>query len=142
MMVSFEIHTFRDGAWKIDSVFDDRELAVSEAKRMEEKNRFGAIRVIEETYNVASNAVNTRTIYRSTKVDAENKEATSRQVANDKETKARKRHAPAERERVRQDRKKAEIDKTHGSYAGLILKLGFIIILGVTLMISLRYLKA
>ncbi|MFO1189221.1 MAG: hypothetical protein U1E97_06455 [Alphaproteobacteria bacterium] len=142
MMVSFEIHTFRDGAWKIDSIFDDRDLALSEAKRMEEKNRYGAIRVIEETFNVTSNSVNTRTIFRSTKVDTENREATTKKIANDKEMKARKMVAPAERIRLQKAREKAQAEKKHGTYAGLILKLGVIVILGVATLISLRFLKS
>lgn len=109
---------------------------------MEEKNRYGAIRVVEESYNVSSNAVNTRTIFRSTKVDAENKEATTKQVANEKDLKSRKLAPPAERVRVQQARKKAEQEKKYGTYAGLMLKFGFIVFLGITLLISLRYLKA
>ncbi|MFT5539369.1 MAG: hypothetical protein ACI82H_000888 [Alphaproteobacteria bacterium] len=36
----FEIHTFRSGVWKIDSVFDDRDLAIMEAGRMDRSKRF------------------------------------------------------------------------------------------------------
>ena len=42
MMVVFEIHTFREGVWKIDSVFDDKDLAVNEAQRMERSSRYSA----------------------------------------------------------------------------------------------------
>ncbi len=139
MIVSFEIHTYRDGAWKIDSVFDDRELALSEAKRMEEKNRFGAIRVLEETFNEASNAVSSRTIYRSTKLDAQNKEATARQVANDRSIKSQKISRSAEQTRIRQTVLKEE---QHKSYAGMIVKLGLLLIFGLVLMTALRYLKS
>jgi hypothetical protein len=32
---AFEIYTFRNGTWKIDSVFDDRDLALMEADRID-----------------------------------------------------------------------------------------------------------
>ncbi len=63
-MRAYEIHTFRAGKWKMDSVFDDRELAVSDAERMESSRRFSGVRVIEETFDEDTNKTRTRTIYR------------------------------------------------------------------------------
>lgn len=65
MMIMYEIHTFRDGVWRIDSIFDDKDLAVLEAQRMERNSRYGAIRVIEESFEEATDRTVTRTIYRS-----------------------------------------------------------------------------
>ena len=73
-MILFEIHTFRDGTWKIDSVFDDKDLATYEAQRMEKGGRFSAVRVIQETYDEETQRTSTRTVYRSTKVDRMNVE--------------------------------------------------------------------
>jgi len=81
MMVVFEIHTFREGVWKIDSVFDDKDLAVNEAQRMERAGRYSAIRVVEETYDEVTEKGNTRTVYRSTKVDRVNTESAERRKA-------------------------------------------------------------
>lgn len=69
MMVVYEIHTFRDAAWKIDSVFDDRDLAVLEALRVERANRHAAVRVVEESIDAATDRPVTRTIYRTSKID-------------------------------------------------------------------------
>ncbi len=69
MMVVYEIHTFRDAAWKIDSVFDDRDLAVLEALRVERANRHAAVRVVEESIDDATDRTVTRTIYRTSKVE-------------------------------------------------------------------------
>ena len=33
-MSSFEVHTFRRGAWKMESVYDDKELATAAAEMM------------------------------------------------------------------------------------------------------------
>lgn len=67
MMVVYEIHTHRDGTWKIDSVFDDKDLAVLEATRLERSNRHPAVRVVEETVDEATDHKVTRTIYRTAK---------------------------------------------------------------------------
>ena len=37
-MKAFEIHTYQSGKWKIDSVFDDRDLAMFEAQRIDRKS--------------------------------------------------------------------------------------------------------
>lgn len=79
-MILFEIHTFRDGKWKIDSVFDDKELAVYEAQRVEKSNRFSAVRVVQETYDEETQRTTVRTVYRTTKVDTGNIEARRRRA--------------------------------------------------------------
>ena len=81
MMVVFEIHTFREGVWKIDSVFDDKDLAVNEAQRMERSSRYSAIRVVEESFDEVTEKGNTRNVYRSTKVDRVNTETAERRKA-------------------------------------------------------------
>lgn len=64
---TFEIHTQKAGAWKIDSIFDDHDLVMMEAKRMAHSHRTEGVRVVEETYDEATNTSATRTIYRFTK---------------------------------------------------------------------------
>ena len=81
MNVVYELHTFRDGAWKIDSVFDDRDLAVLEAQRVEKTFRYSGVRVVEEIFHAATDRTVTRTIYRSSKVDKANVEAKPRRAA-------------------------------------------------------------
>lgn len=73
-MKAFEIHTYQSGKWKIDSVFDDRDLAMFEAQRMDESGRYTGIRVVEEIYVDSTQETRTRTIYRGSKVDAANAE--------------------------------------------------------------------
>lgn len=79
-MILFEIHTFRDGKWKIDSVFDDKDLAIYEAQRMEKGGRFSAVRVVQEIYDEETQRTTVRTVYRTTKVDSGNVEATRRRA--------------------------------------------------------------
>ena len=63
-MRAYEIHTYRDRVWKVDSVFDDRELAIFEAKRVVEGNRYSGVRVVEENFDEVSNLTKTRTVFR------------------------------------------------------------------------------
>jgi hypothetical protein len=93
-MILFEIHIFRDGAWKVDSVFDDRELAVYEAQRIEHTGRMPAVRVIEEIYDEATQRTKTRTVYRSSKIDKENLESGRRRAQAAAYATPRRRPAP------------------------------------------------
>ena len=63
-MIGFEIHTYKDGRWLIDALFDDRDLAVLEAKRIDQSKRYAGVLVIEETYDEATNNATWRTIFR------------------------------------------------------------------------------
>ncbi len=80
VMKAFEIHTFINGRWKIDSVFDDKELALFEAQRMDKSSRYSGVRVVEEAFDERSNKTSTRTIFRGTKATQ----------ANEKDLKAKK----------------------------------------------------
>jgi hypothetical protein len=73
-MKAFEIHVYQGGRWKIDSIFDDRELAVFEAQRMDISGRFPGVRVVEEVYDEASNTTTNRTIFRGARVAKANEE--------------------------------------------------------------------
>lgn len=75
----FEIHTYRNGSWKIDSVFDDRDLALMEADRIDRSNRYSAVRVVEETFDDETEKGGTRTIFRSTKAERINAANQARQ---------------------------------------------------------------
>lgn len=66
-MKAYEIHTFRDGQWKVDSVFDDRELAIFEARKVDENGRYSSVKVVEENYDEASDKTAIRTIFRGKK---------------------------------------------------------------------------
>lgn len=83
MMKSFELQTYKDGQWKVDSFYDDQKLAVFEAKRVDESDRFANVRVIEEFYHEDSNVTTTRTVFRGhnakRKYRARNVEASKKQ---------------------------------------------------------------
>lgn len=137
MMKSYEIHTYFGGIWKIDSIFDDQELALSEGRRILTNGRFSAVRVIEETFNPDTNEVRTRTIYRNTLVDDSNQEAIKRQA----ELRQEQKDAPKKttgRERYKQKKHKESIEKSKNQAAMLALKFGIILIVGVAILAVLQ----
>lgn len=136
-MVSFELHTYLGGNWKIDSIFDDRALAMSEAKRIEERGRTAAVRVVEEIYDEVTRDVQSRTIYRSTKLDSQNNEAIERQAENRREYRATPKKSVG-RERVAQRKIDKRNAKVQGHYLMLIMKLGVIVLVGVSILVVLR----
>lgn len=71
-MRAFEIQVYNGGRWNIDSIFDDRDLAVHEAKRMDTSGRYVGVRVVEETYDEEQDHTSTRTIFRGSRADEEN----------------------------------------------------------------------
>ena len=136
-MVSFELQTYFGGNWKIDSIFDDRSLAMSEAKRIEERGRTAAVRVVEETYDDATQEVQSRTIYRSTKMDGDNSQALERQAENRREIAAAPKKSTG-RERIVEKKVRKQQAKTQTQYVMLIMKLGAIVLVGVSVLVILR----
>lgn len=110
-MRAYEIHTFQGGRWKIDSVFDDRDLALFEAHRMDESGRHPGIRVIEEEFDEHTQKTKIRTIFRGSKIGEANAQALERhrevrekvaqQRAQTAQEKARQRTEAARREKAR-----------------------------------------
>ena len=82
-MRTYEIHILRNGRWKIDSVFDDKELALFEAQRMDGSGRYPGVRVIEEAFDEQDTNFSARTIFRGTKASQTSKKAsqTSRKAS-------------------------------------------------------------
>lgn len=72
-MKAFEIQTFAGGKWRIDSVFDDRDLALFEARRIDQGSRHAGVRVVEETFDESSQMTTTRTIFRGGSAERQNK---------------------------------------------------------------------
>ena len=50
-MSTFEIQVYKNGNWNVDSYFVDRDVALSEAGRLDEAVRHLGVRVVEENYD-------------------------------------------------------------------------------------------
>ncbi len=78
--VSFEVYTLKSGQWLLDSVFNEKQDATTEAWRILNIGRFDGVRVIQESYDDATNKAITTNIFNRLKSD-ENKPVKRRQAA-------------------------------------------------------------
>lgn len=139
-MRAFEIQTFQSGKWHIDSIFDDRDLAMSEAQRMDECGRYLGVRVTEEIFDEATDHTITRTIFRGSKVDQENSAALERNKAAQSEALVeRRRRRLAARKRAMAARVKR--GRKSGS-VGLVLLFALLTLAALGALIGLQYLEA
>lgn len=138
-MRAFEIHTFQGGKWKIDSVFDDRELAVFEAQRMEGSKRYSGVRVVEENFDEQTHQTQTRTIYKGTVVDNQTlPEPIRKQAPGAKGPKSAARGGAAAGRRGTKGTVAPKAQKSNGL---LIALLSIIVIGGISAMVALRFLS-
>ena len=71
--VSFEIYSFKNGNWMLDSVHDDKNMAIHQGRMLVASPHHMAIRVIEESYNDESDKSVSRIIYKEQKGKEEEK---------------------------------------------------------------------
>ncbi len=62
--VSFEVYSLREGHWNLDSVYDDRGLALHEARHLFKRRREKGVKVVKENYDDETNKSIPTTIYR------------------------------------------------------------------------------
>ncbi len=79
ILTSYEIQLYQAGTWRINTVFDDAELALFEARRMFDSGLYASIRVVQEEFDDSSGGVITRTIFKDAKTDKHN----TRRVTSD-----------------------------------------------------------
>ena len=66
-MKSFEVQVRRGANWKVDSTYDDREMAEQRARQYEATRKGDGVRVIEEAFVEATQKYKRRTVYRDSK---------------------------------------------------------------------------
>lgn len=105
----FEIHARRNGKWKIDSVMDDRELAIAEAQQLAQRTGVEAVRVVRDAYNEHRGEFTKRTVFHASR----QQEAIARDLQRRKQAEEEARHdriaagklAGADRGRVERERR-------------------------------------
>ena len=137
-MISYELQTFLGGVWKIDSVYDDREIAVYEAQRLHAGNRFSAVRVVEEKFSPDAGKTVSKTVFRAAKTDETNVESMENQKAARREVRAAKKTAPTKETRTAAVRP-APAKKSGPGGVALTLMLGAIVLAGIAAILGLRY---
>jgi hypothetical protein len=69
LSTSYEVQIFRDKRWRIDSMFDDKSLALYEARRMNGSGRYVCVRVVEECFDEVTGQTRLSTIYRGDRIE-------------------------------------------------------------------------
>lgn len=69
LSTSYEVQIFRDKRWRIDSMFDDKSLALYEARRMNDSGRYVCVRVVEEYFDEVTGKAKLSTIYRGGRIE-------------------------------------------------------------------------
>jgi hypothetical protein len=62
-MKTFELHTFTNGQWVFNSVYEDTESAKTEAKRLKEKGTHAALSITEEIFDETTETTSSRTVF-------------------------------------------------------------------------------
>lgn len=62
-MSTFEIQVYKSGIWSTDSCFDDRDIAMSEAERLDVTARHAGVRILQADYDEASNKSTCRVVF-------------------------------------------------------------------------------
>lgn len=132
--VSFEVDTYQNNRWVLECVLDDKDMALSTAKRLYDSKRFSAVRVVQETYEEASNSSRERVIFESTVADRDNRAAEQKKAAGAiKQTVNR-----SERQPLRKRPKNVEPAKRSPSIWVMVLWLVAIVAVGASALIYLR----
>ncbi len=62
-IVSYEVYSLREGHWNLDSVYDDRVLALDEARSLFQRRYEKGVKVIKEDYDDETNKSIPTTIF-------------------------------------------------------------------------------
>lgn len=138
---SYEIHTYTNGAWKIQAFFDDKELALLDARRMSESRRYVGIRVIEESWNPATDQAQSRIIFRDSEVQKQNEAVAEERAQIRKDAVEQRERRTADRQRKTAKKKKPAAKNWTDSYIVLALKGVGIVLLGMVLIWGLQLLS-
>lgn len=140
MLVSYEIHVCEGGTWQIASMFNEKELALIEARKMEEGLRRRETRVVEETHDEASGRTRSKTIYTTPKVRPDKVEAKSKPASPAPTRKS----APRAAQEPRRTRRAvpAKSAKQESSLGTILLTFAVIVGVGVGGLVLLRYLSS
>ena len=69
LSTSYEVQIFREKRWRIDSMFDDKSLALYEARRMNDSGRYVCVRVVEEYFDEVTGQTRLSTVYRGGRIE-------------------------------------------------------------------------
>ena len=65
--ISYEIYSFKGGNWMLDSVHDDKNMAIHQGRMLIASPHHMAIRVVEESYDEATDNTMSKIVYKEQK---------------------------------------------------------------------------
>ncbi len=87
--VSFEIYSYRNGNWSVDSVHDDKQLAIHQARLLLESRHHMAIKIMEESYDEATDKSTSKVVFSKKKSDEPPKSTYKKPEDKEKKEKAK-----------------------------------------------------
>ncbi len=127
MGVSYEVYAYKNGNWNIDSVYDDRDMAMHEARMLLESRYVSGAQVIEEKYDDETGDTFSKIIFKERK-GAEKRKAAPRQKPQAKVAPAKAKPPPKKKEEKEFVRYMVILVLSVGGIAlGLIVGLAFLI---------------
>jgi hypothetical protein len=78
---TYEIQLLQHGNWKINTVYDDDDRAIMEARRMFGSGLYSGVRVVAEEYNQDTGATRSRTVFQDSKLEEYNARAMKERTA-------------------------------------------------------------
>jgi len=134
--VNYELHTYLGGVWKIDSIYDDLQIAIYEAQRLHAGGRFSAIRVVQEKFDENAGRMISKTVFRAAKADESNADTMERQKTVRREVREAREAAG-----LRQFKNgRGSVAANNSSPIALTLTLGGLLLAGIGVILALRYL--
>ena len=89
LIISFEIYSYRNGNWTVDSVHDDKQLALHQARLLLDGRHHNAIKVMEETYDEETDKSTSKVVFSKKKSDEPPKSTYKKPEEKEKKGKAK-----------------------------------------------------
>lgn len=70
MPVTYEVYALKAGNWNIDSVYDDRDMALYEARLLVESRHLTAVQVVQEDFDEATGQSRSKVIFKQQRGEA------------------------------------------------------------------------
>ena len=140
MLVAYEVQIYERGDWQIASIFNERELALMEMRRIEEGLRRKETRVVEETHDEDSGRTRSKVIYSTPKLRSQDSPPAPAQ-APAKTPVDKPRSNSGQTSRRSQHRTPAAAAKSEPNLMTMMLTFLLIISLGIAGIVGLRFLS-
>lgn len=131
-MDTYELQVYQNGGWQFDSYYDNKDLVLSEAKRLDAAGRYLGVRVLEERFNEERQSSSYATIFSRLKKNDEIKGSPS-QGARSGTT-----EAAASAAGERKSRRARKPKKKGGNVTWLLMGGIVMVVVGIGMILALR----